>query len=122
MPYHIVVELEMIRLTLSGTLSSEDLVAIADEVDEIERGLAIVPHRITVTKEVTKLEIDHRDVKVLADRRRSTRFPNAFKSAIVAGTPAHTGMAQMFRTLNDNPLITIEVFGEERAALEWLRN
>ena len=122
MSYRLVVEPGMIRLTLSGTLTSEDLVAMADEVDETERGLAVVPHRITIMSDVGKLEIDYRSVKTLADRRRTTTFPNAFKSAIVTATAAQTGMAQMFRTLNDNPQITVEVFGEERAALEWLRN
>jgi len=70
---------------------------------------------------VTELQIGYPGVRALADRRRAATFPNPFKSAIVGRVPAQAGMARMFQTLNDNPQITIEVFDDEAAALEWLR-
>ena len=121
MSVEIVVEADLIRFTLGGVVTEGDLVTLAATADDIERGRNPVPHRITDMTGVTELRIGYPNVKALADRRRSMEFPNPFKSAIVVRTPAQMGIARMFRTLNDNPQITIEVFRDEATALEWLR-
>jgi len=112
---------DLIRVTLSGVLTDQDLETIASAADDIERDTNPVPHRLTDMTGVTEVRIGYPDVKTLANHRRVIEFPNDFKSAIVVGTPVQQGMARMFQTLNDNPRITIRIFDDEPAALAWLR-
>ena len=118
MAYQFTIEPDMVRLTLSGVLTEQDLVGAAEA---IERDRDPIPHRITDMTGVTDLQIAYPDVRSLAERRRTQVFPNAFKSAIVVRTPAQKGVARMFQTLNDNPKITIRIFEDEAAVLEWIR-
>ena len=63
----------------------------------------------------------HTNDRKLAERRRSLGFPNAFRSAIVVGSPSQHGIARTLQTLNDNPKITISIFTDEDEALKWVR-
>lgn len=47
----------LIRVTLSGTLTDEDLAAIASLAVEIERDAEPVPHRLTDLTGVTEMKI-----------------------------------------------------------------
>lgn len=122
MSVEITVEPDIIRVTLSGVLTDQDLADVATAAADIERDRNPVPPRLTNMTGVTEMKIGYPDVKALADRRRLLAFPNDFKSAIVVGTPVQRGMARMFQTLNDNPRITIQIFDDETAALAWLRS
>ncbi len=121
MPFAITIEPEYLLLTLTGELTEQDLVGIAAAADEIEGPANPVPHRMTDMTGVTDLKIAYPDVQALAKVRRMRMFPNAFKSAIVVGSPAQLGMARMFQTLNDNPQITIRIFNDQASALAWIR-
>ena len=121
MSVEIEVEPGIIRVTLSGVLTDQDLAAIADAADDIERDRDPVPPRLTDMTGVTEVKIGYPEVKGLANRRRVLEFPNDFKSAIVVGTAVQRGMARMFQTLNDNPRITIRIFDDEPSAIAWLR-
>jgi hypothetical protein len=121
MSFAIAVEPDLIRMTVSGVLTEDDLRAAAAAAADIERGLSPIPNRIWDMTAATELRIRYPDVQALAEDRRSRTFPNAFKSAIIIRGPAQLGMARMFQTLNDNPQIAIEIFTDTGAALTWLR-
>ena len=121
MSVEIAVEPDIIRVTLFGVLTEQDLADIATAAADIERDRDPVPARLTDMTGVTEMKVSYPDVKTLADRRRVLVFPNDFKSAIVVATPVQRGMARMFQTLNDNPRITVQIFDDEAAALAWLR-
>jgi len=120
MSFEIRTDHPIIELRLFGTFTNDDLTHIAIEARRIETEEAVVRHRITDTREITKLDIDFRGVSAFADERRACAFPNAFKSAIVAPEVAHYGFARMFQTLNDHPRISIAIFPDEVAARDWL--
>ena len=120
MPLELIVEPGLIRVTLYGVLSVQDLREVAAAAMELERTPPIPP-RITDMTGVTDLQIAYPDVHRLAEQRRGLRFPNDFRSAIVVSGPAQLGMARMFQTLNDNPQITIEIFTDAAQALTWVR-
>jgi hypothetical protein len=42
------------------------------------------------------------------------------RTALVAVTPVQLGIARMFQTLNDHPLIELRVFSDREAAVAWL--
>ena len=117
----IVIEQDLIRLTLTGVLTPADLADIGAAADEILRDLDPVPPRFTDMTGLTDLKISYPDVRKLADKIRAMILPNGSKSAIVVGSPSQMGIARMFQTLNDNPKIAISIFTEEAAAMKWLR-
>jgi hypothetical protein len=121
MPFTIAVEPDLIRLTFSGIFTEDDLRDLAAAMVDLERDSSPIPHRISDMTAVTELQIGYPGVQALAENRRASTFPNAFKSAIVIRGPAQLGMARMFQTLNDNPQITIEIFSDADEALAWLR-
>lgn len=122
MPFTIAIQPDLIRLTLSGVLTDEDLRGMGVAVTEIEAESFPIPSRITDMTGVTELQIGYAGVQALAAQRRAIAFPNTFKSAIVVEGPSQLGMARMFQTLNDNPKITIEIFTDAAAALAWIRS
>jgi stage II sporulation SpoAA-like protein len=117
----IAVEPDLIRVTFAGVLTGKDLADVASAADEIERGRDPVPNRLGDLTTVTEMQVAYPDVKVFAEQRRKLVFPNTFRTAIVVRTPVQMGIARMFQTLNDNPQITIQIFEDETAALDWLR-
>lgn len=80
----------------------------------------MVPHRITDMTGITDFGIGFPDVLTLAETRRRLKFPNSFRSAIIAPRSEHYGVARMFQTLNDNPQIDIRIFMDKAAAHEWI--
>ncbi len=121
MSFAMVEEPDFVRVTMSGVLTGEDLVALSAAADRIEQGRDRVPHRLADLRAVTEVRISYLDVQALAEDRRARRFPNSFKSAIIVSSSVQLGMASMFRTLNDNPQILIEIFDDDETARRWLR-
>jgi hypothetical protein len=121
MSFTIVEEKDFVRIKLFGVLTSEDMIALVTAADVIERDRDPVPNRLADMRDVTEVQIRFPDVQGFANARRARRFQNTFKSAIVVGNPVQSGMARMFRSLNDNPQIVVEVFEDEAAALAWFR-
>lgn len=121
MSFTVGMDVDIVRVSMYGILTKQDLADLLAAADAIERGHERVPPRLTDLRGVTEFQISFGQVSGLAAARTATRFPNAFRSAILVSSPAQMGMANMYRTLNDNPQITLEVFEEETAALAWLR-
>jgi len=120
MPIDVRFEGEILRITFSGALSQEDLSELTQSVMALEQQSAVIPHRITDMRPATGMNIDFHSVYELARLRRATRFPNTFKSALIASDLVHVGFARMFQTLNDHPSIFIEIFPDEPQALAWI--
>jgi len=121
MSYEMVVEKDLIRVRMYGVLTAKDLVEMQQAAERVEQDRDPAPNRLADMREVTEMQVGYPDVNGLAEARRSRRFPNAYKAAILVGNPVQSGMARMFRTLNDNPQIAIEIFTDEAQALVWLR-
>jgi len=119
--FSVVMDGDLLLVRLTDAVTREDLVALVSIVADLERGRDVVPHRITDMTGIRNFQVAYPDVQALADDRKARRFPNSLKSAIVVSTSAQMGMARMFRTINDNPQISIEIFEDEAAALRWLR-
>ena len=111
----------MMEIVFSGTLTNDDLSRGADQVAEIERSCAVIPHRLADLRPVERLEIDFEGVLDLATKRRHLPFQNSFKSAIIAASTVHYGFARMYQTLNDHPQLCLAIFPDEEQALEWLK-
>ena len=120
MPFTIDTSQPVLRITLSGRLTNQDLLDLGKDAARIESGYAVIPHRLTDMRPVERIEMNFEGVLALATERLKLKFPNTFKSAIVAGDVVHYGFARMFETLNDHPQIVIAIFPDEPEALRWL--
>lgn len=120
MPFSISTDDGVMRIVLSGTLTPEELVRLADAMSEAERAVEVCPHRVTDLAGITRFEVGFDDMSELARRRRQQPPANPVRSALVAATPVQLGMARMLQTLNDHPRITMRIFPDLEGALAWL--
>jgi hypothetical protein len=120
MPFSIAMDDGVIRIVLSGTLTPEELVRVADAMSVAERAGEVCPHRVTDLTGVTRFEVGFGDMSELARRRREQPPQNPVRSALVAALPVQLGMARMLQTLNDHPRITMRIFSDLNGALAWL--
>ena len=120
MAYKIKEEPAFIRITFSGTLKAHELQAALKQLEAMEAACVIMPPRLIDLSEVEQSEIKAEDVQAVAAKRKSRRFPNAYRSAIVAPEPAQYGYARMFQSLTDHPDIRIRVFDTVTEATAWL--
>jgi hypothetical protein len=121
MPYRLIAGPDFLRMELTGTLTRADLIALMVEVEAIELASERIPDRLVHDMGLVAREIDANDFLELAARRKTRNFTNAFRTALVASTPAGLGMSRMFQILNDHPQIQVEIFETEREATLWLR-
>jgi hypothetical protein len=120
MPYRVSLDEPYVRVWFSGVLTGRDLREVADELREHERGLGRVPDRLVDMSEVLATSTTF-NLAILASRVRAVqRFPNAFRSALVAPRIEVAGSARIFRILNRNPQIEVRVFETVAAAEVWL--
>jgi hypothetical protein len=120
MPFDIRMADQYLDIRLHGTLTDKDLVSLGDAVLAAETATLVTPFRVTDMASVDRLEVGFNEVLALADRRRATPVSRPIRSAIVVGNPVQYGMARMFQTLNDHPMITVEMFHDRAPAIEWL--
>ena len=120
MPYHIELTAPFIRVSLSGTVTGMDLIGVALALEQYERDLARVPDRLVDLSGMEAAGLTFHVAMQAARYRRTQRFPNAFRSALVAPTAASQGFAKIFQTINTNPQIDLQIFGSVADAELWL--
>ena len=109
----------ILRIEFEGLVVRADWKSMLEQARLFEQG-AVIPHRLTDTSRVDNLEHGYYDFVDLIAARAKEGFGNPFKSAIVAPQPIQYGCARMFKTLNNNPQIVIEIFNGVEEALHWL--
>lgn len=120
MPYRVDLDGPYFRVWFSGVLTGRDLREVADELRAHERDLGMVPDRLVDMSDVVATGATFR-LAILAARVRGVqRFPNRFRSALVSPRVEVAGFARIFRALNRNPQIEVEVFPTVAAAEGWL--
>ena len=121
MPYRVALDEPYIRVWFSGTLSGANLRDVADELRAHERELGLVPDRLVDMSQMVATDTAF-NLAILAARVRGVqRFPNTFRSALVAPRVEVAGFARIFRALHRNPQIDVQVFQDVDAAERWLR-
>lgn len=122
MPYKVDLSGPYFRVWFSGVLTGRDLREVADDLRAHEGDLGHVPDRLVDMSEVLATGATFR-LAILAARVRGVqRFPNRFRSALVSPRVEVAGFARIFRALNRNPQIEVEVFPTVRAAEAWLES
>jgi hypothetical protein len=120
MPYHVSLSEPYVRVEFSGVMTGRDLREVADELRAHERELGMVPDRLVDMSGMVATGATF-ELAILAARVRGVqRFPNTFRSALVAPRVEVAGFARIFRILNRNPQIDVQVFERLEAAETWL--
>ncbi|HKP77344.1 MAG TPA: hypothetical protein VJT67_17575 [Longimicrobiaceae bacterium] len=114
------VDAGILRIVMPTTLTARGLHDIADALTELERSAAVTPHRLVDMSGITRFEVGFEEMFDLAERRRAHPPANPIRSAWVASTPVQVGFARMFQTLNDHPLVDVQIFPDVVSALAWL--
>jgi hypothetical protein len=120
MPCHVYLEKKLLCVDFIDVVTEREFAEFIPAMEKLERSCLPVPHRISDLSKLSHVNIGFPGVFELAERRKAMRFPNAFKSAIVAPQPLHVGLARMFQILNEHPQITIKIFPDQPAALAWI--
>ncbi|MEO8480449.1 MAG: STAS/SEC14 domain-containing protein [Gemmatimonadota bacterium] len=122
MPYRIALDEPYVRVWLSGVVTGADLREAADELRAHERELGIMPDRLVDMSDMVATGTTF-NLAILAARVRGVqRFPNTFRSALVSPKVDVAGFARIFRVLNRNSQIEVEVFDQLEAAEAWLNS
>ena len=121
MPYRITTESHFLRIALSGAVTLQDLRSALQELNALDAAAERTPSRLTDLRFISSSEIKAENIMAAAENRRTQRFRNPFRSAILAPDPARYGYARMFQALNTHPDITLQVFTDEATAIAWLR-
>lgn len=121
MPHEMVLAEGILRIRFSGVLTPEDLAELAPMVIALEREHTVTPHRISDLSEITSISVAYEDMSRFVRVRTLNPPKNPIRSAIVAATAIQLGYARMFQTLNDHPLVKIEIFPDVASAEAWIK-
>ena len=119
MPHEIDLESAILRIRVDGHVSAAELTECAEKLDRMEDALPTTPNRI-VDLGTAVVVVDFFAILAVAERRIGHRYPNAFKSAIVAPEPAQFGTARMYASLVHHPQIEVGVFTDLQEAEAWI--
>lgn len=110
------------RLTLSGTMTSQDLLQVERmnmKIDDIGPGTS---NGLVDLRSLSDINIDYHSVSELAHALGGNSLPSTQKIALLAGAPIQYGYARMFQMLSEQWHVNVEVFEDEKDALVWLSN
>jgi len=119
MPFEITNQGDYLFTRLFGIMTAAELHKIVIEVEILEDSIPTAMDRITDITLVERFEVGFAAVEILASRRRARKFSRRIKCAIVVQDSVQFGLARMFQTLNDNPLIEVRIMRSVDEALGW---
>lgn len=107
------------HIRLFGQLTNSDLVRLMAAVKEAEQAAVKSLDRVIDTGDVEKFDIDFSHVVAFTGQRRTMPLKNPIRTAIIVHREVALGIARMFQSLNDHPLITIRVVNSLLEAGTW---
>ncbi|HWI18961.1 MAG TPA: STAS/SEC14 domain-containing protein [Vicinamibacterales bacterium] len=122
MPYSIQPSAGLLTVEYSGTLTGTDIHDSINELESLVQSLEQWPDNLVDMRSIELSALTFPDLMSVAKRREAVIPPNPIRTAIVADQPATMGFARMFQSLNHNPKITIQVFGDLAEAVAWLHS
>ena len=110
----------LIELTFHGKVSAGNLQQALQAVEDLESRLTVTPDRITDMSGADTAGLQAGDLVAVAEKRGKAKLKNKIKSAIVAPSPDHYGLARIFMGFNQNPDISLMIFRDSASAYQWL--
>jgi hypothetical protein len=122
MSYSMTMDGAVLRIHLCESLSDEDLRGLADDVLRLEAALDPTPSRVTDMTDLERINVGFREMLAFVERRHASPPHQPIRSALLVASDVQYGIARMFQTLNDHPLVSVEIFRRESDALDWAEN
>lgn len=112
----------LLRMRFFDALTRADLCGLAEEMLACEARQPVTPSRLTSLADVTHVEVGFSEMLDFVERRRAVGPRQPIRSALVVAEAeaVQFGIARMFQTLNDHPLVSVRIFRDEASALAWL--
>jgi len=99
-----------------GVLTDEDLLGRAQFIAQDPRFRPDM-RQLSDFRDITDLKISSATIRAMVS---SSTFGAGARRAVIVGSDASYGMARMYQILQDTAPDSVDVFRDEKAALEWL--
>ncbi|MDR3458355.1 MAG: hypothetical protein P4N60_12970 [Verrucomicrobiae bacterium] len=120
MPVNIQMRDGLVESFFHGDIGTDDFQEMAEFYRDVEARLEVTPDRIADLSGANFMSLDADILRRFAAGRARMPLKNRVKSAIIAPQPEQFGLARMFQTYNENPLIETKLFRDGVSAYEWL--
>ena len=122
MSYTMAMDGAVLRIRLYDTLTDVDLRDLADDVLGLEANQVPTPARVTDMSGLRRISVGFREMLAFVERRRASPPKQSIRSALVVESEVQYGIARMFQTLNNHPLVSVEIFRDASKALDWVED
>lgn len=122
MPYVLTKKESYVHLDWSGTITTQDLKSIGKDLTGVMAEWGYAPHVLHTFDQVEAMDFGPWGMFMHSLLREDTILPNKSKSAHVAKSEKAQSVCKMFRELNRNPDIEMQLFDNEAAAIAWLQS
>jgi hypothetical protein len=102
-----------------GEISWPDLAGLGARLREIEEELPTTPNRVMDLSSSAVTNIDFGKILSFSAIRNKAVLKNSIRTAIVAPTDLHFGIARMFQSTISNPQIEFQIFRTSEEAWDW---
>ena len=110
---------ELIKIIFSGEVSADEFNITVGEVTEFELEQEKVPDKL-VLLQTNSIDLDFDKMFPNAKLREATQYSSNSKTAIVVSSDITYGLARMWQSMLNTPLISVEIFHAEDEAISWL--
>lgn len=110
---------DLVLVCFSDELSTEDLLYVAEHLDQVEDTAPGLPRLADLTA-TTGIRISDAGLHRLAEDRRQRRFTRLMRTAILVNSEAMFAFARMYKGYLQHPQVAVEIFRERDQALAWL--
>jgi hypothetical protein len=120
MPYSIHSDMQLIRVKYGGTLDNNDIQGVLKESLKNDLQELTLVNRIEDMRELQGIKIGFRELMDFSKNLGTIQLPKTIKTAILTGNPLQYGIARMFQTILEHPQMVIQVFSDEKEAMNWV--
>jgi hypothetical protein len=110
----------ILRITFSGAITADDLATVVREVIVREGNSPASPNRLVDFGASGTVAVSFEHIATVASVRRQVALHNPIRTAIVVHNASQRGYARMFQTVNDHPLVTVQIFESHDEAEQWV--
>jgi len=118
MPYSIEKNLGFIKVTYWGILSKEDVMEVI-KYSLGEETLYLLD-RLEDMRKLKSVQTGYTELLEVTNHLRTVQLPQTVKTALLTSNELQYGVARMFQTILDHPQMKLEIFTDEKEAMNWL--
>jgi hypothetical protein len=119
MPYSIEKIPGLIKVTYWGTLNKEDVLGVIDH--SFNGKVTDNSDRIEDMRNLHSVQTGYADLIEVTKQLHGLQLPRTVKTALLTSNALQYGVARMFQSILDHPQMKLEIFTNEKEAMNWLQ-